>query len=164
MVIENGAEMAVGISLRHGRTIPGKAGAASFDAMTETVITWRGAFEDAELNALHAEAFEHELYADPWNALVHRHSLGWVVAGDESGLAGFVNVPWDGAFHAWIQDVMVAKRRRRSGVGRELVASAVVNARAAGCEWLHVDFDAELGDFYFNACGFMSTAAGLIRL
>jgi len=36
--------------------------------------------------------------------------------------------------------------------------------RAAGCEWLHVDFDAHLRDFYVGACGFRPTHAGLIAL
>jgi hypothetical protein len=37
-------------------------------------------------------------------------------------------------------------------------------ARTAGCEWLHVDFDDDLRPFYFDACGFTPTNAGLIRL
>jgi hypothetical protein len=31
-------------------------------------------------------------------------------------------------------------------------------------EWLHVDFDDSLRDFYFGACGFRPTTAGLIAL
>jgi hypothetical protein len=46
----------------------------------------------------------------------------------------------------------------------ERVAAAVEEARAAGCEWLHVDFDDHLRPFYFDACGFMPTNAGLIAL
>jgi hypothetical protein len=37
-------------------------------------------------------------------------------------------------------------------------------ARAAGCEWLHVDFGEHLAAFYVGACGFRPTPAGLIRL
>jgi len=44
------------------------------------------------------------------------------------------------------------------------VAHARVAAGAAGCEWLHVDFDDDLGDFYIKACGFTPTPAGLIAL
>jgi hypothetical protein len=29
---------------------------------------------------------------------------------------------------------------------------------------LHVDFEADLGSFYFDACGFRPTDAGLIHL
>jgi hypothetical protein len=36
--------------------------------------------------------------------------------------------------------------------------------RAAGCEWLHVDFEDHLRAFYFDACGFVPTNAGLIEL
>ena len=95
---------------------------------------------------------------------VHRHSLGWVVARDDAKLVGFVNVPWDGLVHAWIQDTMVGTRTRHQGVGSELVAVAVREARGAGCEWLHVDFEPELEPFYFDACGFRPTLAGLIHL
>ena len=41
---------------------------------------------------------------------------------------------------------------------------AIEHARAAGCEWLHVDFDEHLKGFYFDACGFTPTDAGLVRL
>jgi GNAT superfamily N-acetyltransferase len=128
---------------------------------------WRGAFADDEVNALHAEAF-----AAPgetpegwsWRGQVAGHSLGWVVARDGATLVGFVNVPWDGLVHAWIQDTMVAAAVRRRGVGAALVAHATDGARAAGCEWLHVDFADHLRDFYFGACGFTPTNAGLIAL
>jgi predicted N-acetyltransferase YhbS len=66
--------------------------------------------------------------------------------------------------HAFILDTLVSARVRRQGVGRQLVARAVEGARAAGCEWLHVDFDDHLRPFYFAACGFQPTNAGLIAL
>ncbi len=63
-------------------------------------------------------------------------------------LVGFVNVLWDGLVHAWLQDVMVAEKARHQATGRALVASAPGGATAAGCEHLHVDFDAEPAPFY----------------
>jgi GNAT superfamily N-acetyltransferase len=130
--------------------------------------TWRGEFTSAEANALHAEAFETRVFSAEewdWRAVVEAHSLGWVVARDDAGaLVGFVNVVWDGVVHAWIQDVMVAASAGRRGVGTRLVAIASDGATAAGCEWLHVDFDDHLRDFYFGACGFGPTNGGLIRL
>jgi GNAT superfamily N-acetyltransferase len=127
-------------------------------------ITWRGEFTNEEVNLLHAEAFGHAVVDDDWRGLATRHSLGWVVAREEDGLVGFVNLPWDGLAHAWLQDVMVALRRRRRGLGKALVAAAVRGAREAGCEWLHVDFDEDLRDFYVVGCGFSPTGAGLIAL
>ena len=44
------------------------------------------------------------------------------------------------------------------------VAEPVIGARQAGCEWLHVDFDEHLREYYFAACGFSPTDAGLIAL
>ena len=41
---------------------------------------------------------------------------------------------------------------------------AAICAKAAGCEWLHVDFDDDLAPFYFDSCGFEPTRAGLIHL
>ena len=128
---------------------------------------WRGEFRNTEVNALHAEAFETAVFDDTewnWTALVGRHSLGWVVARDDDGLVGFVNVVGDGIVHAWLQDTMVATRARGQGVGTQLVAVARDHARDAGCEWLHVDFEEHLASFYFDACGFTPTRAGLIAL
>jgi GNAT superfamily N-acetyltransferase len=128
---------------------------------------WRGDFGNAEMNRLHAEAFGTRVFDDSewnWREQVERHSLGWVVARDDAKLIGFVNVPWDGLVHAWIQDTMVAEGARHQGIGAELVALAVREARLAGCEWLHVDFDDHLRPFYFDTCGFTSTNGGLIAL
>lgn len=125
---------------------------------------WRGDFDNASVNALHAEAFDHELLDDDWESQVRKHSLGWACAYGDDGLVGFVNVPWDGAVHGFIVDTIVSARAQREGVGTRLVAVAVAGARAAGCEWLHVDFEDHLRGFYFDACGFEPTNAGLIAL
>jgi len=128
---------------------------------------WRGQFSNVELNELHAEAFETRVFDEAewnWRDLTERHSLGWGVARDADGLVGFVNVLWDGFVHAWLQDTMVSIRARGTGVGTELVRVATEGARAAGCEWLHVDFDDDLKAFYFDACGFRPTNGGLIAL
>ncbi|MEU8386414.1 GNAT family N-acetyltransferase [Streptosporangium sp. NPDC048865] len=125
---------------------------------------WRGRFDNAAINALHAEGFGRAPLKDDWWARVNRHSLGWVCATENGELVGFVNVAWDGAVHAFVLDTLVTRRARRHGVGTELVAVAVREARAARCEWLHVDFDDDVKDFYLEACGFRPTRAGLIAL
>jgi len=124
-------------------------------------------FTNSEVNELHAEAFSTRVYRDDewdWVTQVDRHSLGWVAARTQGRLVGFVNVPWDGLVHAWIQDVMVARGSRHRGVGRLLVEHATHGARHAGCEWLHVDFDESLVNFYVDACGFELTSAGVLSL
>jgi GNAT superfamily N-acetyltransferase len=125
---------------------------------------WRGPFTNAEVNALHAEGFGHRPSTGDWRAQVARHSLGWVCAREGTELAGFVNIAWDGAVHAFILDTLVTARLRRQGVGSELIGLAIGQARAAGCEWLHVDFEDHLRPFYFGSCGFRPTNAGLIAL
>lgn len=100
-----------------------------------------------------------------WWDRIRSHSLGWVSARDSDDLlVGFVNVAWDGGDHAFLIDTKTRGTQQRRGIGSHLVSTAVEHARAAGCEWLHVDFGAELSPFYFEACGFRPTAAGLLHL
>jgi predicted GNAT family acetyltransferase len=125
---------------------------------------WRGPFDNAELNPLHAEAFGHPLLDDDWWGQVNRHSLGWVCARSGGDLVGWANVAWDGGIHAFLLDPVVPLALRGRGIGAAMVGVAVHSARAAGCEWLHVDFDEHLRHFYFDVCGFTATPAGLIAL
>jgi ribosomal protein S18 acetylase RimI-like enzyme len=125
---------------------------------------WRGDFDNAELNALHAEAFNHRPLDDDWMAQVETHDPGWVCAREGDALVGFVNVLWDGGVHAFLLDTMVAEKVGRQGVGTRLVEVAVAKARGTAGERLHVDFDDHLRAFYFDACGFTPVNAGLIRL
>ena len=125
---------------------------------------WRGGFENTAINVLHAEGFGHRRLDIDWRAQVRQHSLGWVCARQHSELVGFVNVAWDGGVHAFILDTLVAAQVRRCGIGTGLIAAAAGHVRAAGCEWLHVDFEDRLSAFYFQACGFRPASAGLIAL
>jgi GNAT superfamily N-acetyltransferase len=136
----------------------------SEDDRGQVEYTWRGEFSNAEVNALHAQAFEHRLLDDDWREQLSTHSLGWVIARREGALVGFVNVAWDGGVHAFVLDTMVDEQFGRQGIGTQLVAAAVDGSRSAGCEWLHVDFDDHLRPFYFGACSFEPTNAGLIAL
>lgn len=91
-------------------------------------------------------------------------SLTWITAHDVDTLVGFVNVAWDGGVHAFLLDTTVHPTYQRRGIGMQLVQRAAAAARAhGGLEWLHVDFEPHLTDFY-AACGFTPTPAGLLRL
>lgn len=127
-------------------------------------FAWRGPFENTEVNTLHAECFDHAVTKDDWWDQVTRFSLGWVTMRISGALAGFVNVAWDGGVHAFLLDTMVTSSLRRKGYATLLVEEAVTHAKTSGCEWLHVDFDPELRDFYLDRCGFVPTEAGLIQL
>jgi len=140
------------------------AGGAVVTVSAMISYEWRGAVRNPELNALHAEGFGGPLRDDDWRAQLTGHSLGWVCARDNGQLVGFVNVAWDGGVHAFILDTLVAASARRQGIGTRLVAVAAEHARAAECEWLHVDFEEHLRSFYFDSCGFRPTDAGLIAL
>jgi GNAT superfamily N-acetyltransferase len=132
----------------------------------ETIgYTWRGVVGNAELEALHAEGFDRAPdAANDWVGQLDRHSLGWVTARAGADLVGFVNVAWDGATHAFVLDTLTAPPWRGRRIGATLVARAAEHAAAAGCEWLHVDFEEHLEGFYVEACGFRPTPAGLIAL
>ncbi|MFB7469715.1 GNAT family N-acetyltransferase [Kitasatospora sp. NPDC056184] len=133
-------------------------------------LLWRGEFTDHEVDALHRTAFGGADAPDgaptPWRARLERHSLGWVCArpAPDGPLLGFVNVLWDGGVHAFLLDTAVAPAAGRCGLGTRLVAAAADNARAAGCDWLHADFEPHLRAFYLDACGLRPTDAGLLRL
>jgi ribosomal protein S18 acetylase RimI-like enzyme len=125
---------------------------------------WRGYFTNKAVNALHAEAFEHQPFDDDWEKQLDRHSLGWVCAYAGDKLVGFVNLAWDGGVHGFLLDTIVARSHRRQGIGSRLVSLAVDEARRAGLEWLHVDYDSEHRSFYLEACGFTFAEAGLFKL
>ena len=113
------------------------------------------------LNALMDESWPDHALFDP--EVLQRHSAGWVCAYDGDRLVGFVNVAWDGATHFFLLDTTVVPSHRRRGIGAALVLHAVTLSRARGGDWLHVDFDEELTDFYAG-CGFRPTPAGLVQL
>ena len=126
-------------------------------------IGWRLPVADAEIVEL---TRAHGGEASPgWWDRVSSHSLGWVVARDPSGLlVGFVNVAWDGGDHAFLIDTKTRPSHQHRGLWTAVVRCAVDHARAAGCEWLFVDFEPQLEAFYLESCGFRPTPAGLIHL
>lgn len=138
--------------------------ARTYDRGMTIEYEWRGDVDNADLDALHADGFGHPVTRTDWRERLERHSLGWVCAREDGLLIGFVNVIWDGGVHAFVLDTVVARHRRRSGIGGALIAAAAHEARAAACEWLHVDFEEHHSSFYVDVCGFERTAAGLIAL
>lgn len=121
--------------------------------------------DDVVLSGLHARAFGGDpAEVTPWARRLQRHALTWVGAFDAGRLVGFVQVCWDGGAHAFLLDTVVDPGWRRRGVGTALVRAASADAAAAGCDWLHVDFEPHLEGFYLQECGFRSTSAGLLRL
>ncbi|GAA3080931.1 ribosomal protein S18 acetylase RimI-like enzyme [Kribbella aluminosa] len=132
--------------------------------MTHTKYVVRFTVDDQELSALHAAAFDGGLDVQPWGERLDRWALSWVGAFSDDQLVGFVQVCWDGGAHAFVLDTAVHPDHGRRGIGKQLVLSAAEEARNAGCEWLHVDFEPHLTAFYLDACGFRPTDAGLLKL
>ncbi|WP_405495126.1 GNAT family N-acetyltransferase [Streptomyces sp. NBC_00096] len=116
---------------------------------------------DAELNALFAASWPGHRDV-PFGPVLAR-SLTWIAARRDGRLTGYVNLAWDGGAHAFVLDTTVHPDERRQGLGVRLVRAAAEAARDAGAQWLHVDHEPHLGEFYAR-CGFRPTAAGLLAL
>jgi ribosomal protein S18 acetylase RimI-like enzyme len=129
----------------------------------DAVLAWRDLLTDEEMFDLvvsHGGNPERG-----WWDKIRPHSLGWATARTQEGtLIGFVNVAWDGSDRAFLIDPKTRGSFERRGIGTRLVRLAAEQAGAAGCAWLHVDFEPHLRAFYFDACGFRPTDAGLISL
>lgn len=113
------------------------------------------------LNALLTSAWDSDNQQDFTKIL--SHCLAHICAYDDEMLVGFVNVAWDGGGHAFILDTSVHNDYQRRGIATQLVKLATLAAQQAKVEWLHVDYELHLTEFY-NKCGFISTSAGLIKL
>ncbi|MDN5688702.1 MAG: GNAT family N-acetyltransferase [Brachybacterium sp.] len=125
---------------------------------------WREEITDHEVSALHAAAFDREETDEDWTERLQRHSLGWGTARRDGELIGFCNVVTDGGRHAFLVDTVVHPDHQGGGIGRELVIQAIGECRAGPVQWLHVDFEADVGPFYLATGLFRPTAAGLMRV
>jgi GNAT superfamily N-acetyltransferase len=100
-----------------------------------------------------------------WWSRVSAWSLGWVNARNQDGLlVGFVNVAWDGGDHGFLVDTKTRGSHKHRGIGRELLRQAAENAKAAGCELLHVDLKRTLLGSTSTPAGFIGLTLGLIHL
>jgi GNAT superfamily N-acetyltransferase len=117
---------------------------------------------NAELDRLYAASWPNHQPPYDFQPELER-SLCYVGAYAGEELIGFVRLAWDGGVHAFLLEPTVRPDLRRRGIGRTLVERAVAVARERGLEWVHVDYEPDLAEFY-RACGFTSTPAGLIRL
>lgn len=135
-----------------------EAGAQSRDTLTLTVGVPPS---NHALNALFRAAWPDYVERD-WAPVLER-SLTVVCAEREDELVGFVNVAWDGGVHAFLLDTTVHPTLRRRRLGTRLVRAAALASAARGVDWLHVDYEPHLDEFY-QGCGFVTTHAGLLRL
>ena len=121
--------------------------------------------DDEALTDLHRLAFGSSATAvQPWAHRLERHSLTWIGAFVGRTLVGFVQVCWDGGSHAFVLDTVVHPDHQRRGIGRNLVLTGAAEARRAGCQWLHVDYETHWESFYRDSCGFRPPDAGLLDL
>ena len=121
----------------------------------------RPTLDQAQMNALFGAAWPRHEATD--FSYVANHSLLWVCAYYDGQLVGFVNMAWDGGVHGFLLDTTVHPDFQRRGIGVQLVQVAVGAAKAHGIEWIHVDYEPRLDEFY-RQCGFRPTAAAIINL
>lgn len=119
------------------------------------------AVTDDQLNELFAAAWENHR-PTTFQPILAR-SLLYVCAYEADRLVGFVNLAWDGGVHAFLLDTTVHRDYGRRGIGTALVKQAVEASHGRGVEWIHVDYEPHLRDFY-EGCGFIPTDAGLIQV
>jgi len=121
--------------------------------------------DDQALSSLHAKAFGAAVdEVLPWARRLERHAVTWVGVFEGDELRGFVHATWDGGAHAFFLDAVVDPACQRRGIGLAMVQTLSNEVAAAGCHWLHVDYEPHLSPFYREACGFQATEAGLLRL
>jgi GNAT superfamily N-acetyltransferase len=128
---------------------------------SSVVFTANPGLTESQLDSLFAEAWGNGS-ARGYDRVLAR-SLCYFGAFRDSELVGFVNVGWDGGAHAFILDTIVRGSVRRRGIGLELVRRAITAARDAGVEWIHVDYEPHLDDFYGMA-GLRPTKARMLHL
>jgi ribosomal protein S18 acetylase RimI-like enzyme len=114
-----------------------------------------------ELNALYAASWRNHSAMNFQPVL--RQNLAYVCARHSERLIGFIRLAWDGDIHAFVLEPTVHPDFRRRGIGTQLVKQAAIAAKERGVEWLHVDFEPHLQEFY-DKCGFRDTRAGLMNL
>src|SRR3984893_17130978 len=133
-------------------------------AGAEMVIEYRvnPTVTNSELDQLYALSWPHHHPPYDFRHELER-SLAFVGAYSDDDLIGFVRLAWDGSVHAFLLEPTVRPDFRRRGIGRSLVECVVAVARDRGMQWVHVDYEPHLREFY-RACGFTPTEAGLVRL
>lgn len=131
------------------------------ETQSKIVLRVNPAVDNQTLNDLFAASWPRHRPYDFRREL--EHALVYVCAYAGERLIGYVKVAWDGGVHGFLLDPTVHPDYRRRGLGTALVAEARRQAAAHDLEWLHVDYDSELDEFY-RQCGFVPTLAGLIRL
>jgi len=114
-----------------------------------------------ELNALFSSVWPNHQKTDFRPIL--DHALVYVCAFEGERLVGFTKVVGDGGIHGFLLDPTVAPDRQRNGIGQQMAELCADEARRKGVEWLHVDYEPRLKDFY-DSCGFSPSAAGLRNL
>jgi GNAT superfamily N-acetyltransferase len=143
-----------------GDSVPDTRSEIILDGVT---YCWRDPVSDVEMVEL-VESHGGRAATGWWDR-IRPHSLGWVTARLSDGrLIGFVNVATDGGDHAFLIDTKTHGAHQHKGIGTRVVRLAAAHAKAAECEWLHVDWDPGLATFYLDACGFTPAEAGLIHL
>jgi len=131
--------------------------------MNESEIIYRvnSGVANEELNGLYSVSWQNHSAMDFQSIL--KQNLLYVCAYYSDRLIGFIRLAWDGEIHAFVLEPTVHPDFRRRGVGTNLVKQSALAAKERGIEWLHVDFEPHLQEFY-DKCGFRKTRAGLMNL
>src|SRR5262245_60892332 len=114
--------------------------------MTQITLRDSPPVSNADLNHLFNAAWNRQEGSD-FQAVL-RHCLVCLCAYEGDRLAGFVKVIGDGGVHGFLLDTTVHPDFQRRGIGLMLLRKAAEEALARGIEWLHVDYEPHLAEFY----------------
>jgi len=119
------------------------------------------AVSNSQLEELFVSAWSEPGSNDYTNTL--NQNTVWICAYDKVKLVGFVKVLWDGGKHGFVLDTTTHVDYQHQGIATELLRRIAIESKKLGIQWLHVDFDSSLRDFYRKS-GFQHTEAGLLNL
>ena len=87
----------------------------------------------------------------------------FITAFDRDKCIGFIKLIWDGGQHGFILEPTVHPNYQRKGIGTDLLEQVKNESKKRNLEWLHVDFEPQLMNYY-RCAGFYHTEAGLFDL
>ena len=93
--------------------------------------------------------------------ILRKHFAYYTVRNDDFSLIGYLSILSDGISNAFLLDLMVHPEYQKTGLGIDLVRTAIKDIKQAGIQCIQVTFNDDLEHFY-KKCGFHIFKGGII--